>query len=101
MQCVCHTHLLAVNDAVRCCEFLLSVLERINAIGTYVKSHTKVGARLVQLHCVDFTKDRIVTLDKEYEVAFEAKRSRKVHRALPIPGAGISGRRTESPRKKR
>lgn len=46
---VCHSLTLAVNDAVRCCKFLILIHENINDICTYVKSHNKVGARLIQL----------------------------------------------------
>ncbi len=57
---------LAVNVAVRNCNFVTTVLQRMNCISAYLNTDTKVGAKLVQLQCVDFGRDRIATLDKEF-----------------------------------
>ncbi len=62
-----------MNDAARNCNLVTTVLQRINCISAYLNTHTKVGAKLVQLQCVDFSRDRIVTLDKEFATRWHSK----------------------------
>ncbi len=73
VRCCCHTLTLAVNEAVRNCNFVTTVLQRMNCISAYLNTHTKVGAKLVQLQCVDFSRDRIVTLEKEFATRWRSK----------------------------
>eukprot|EP00171_Calliarthron_tuberculosum_P003336 IDg3336t1 len=73
VRCCCHSLALAVNDAVRDCLFVTEVLQRINAISTYVNMHKKVSAKLVQLQCAVFSRDRIVMLDKEFMTRWHSK----------------------------
>ncbi len=73
VRCFFHTLALAVNDSVRNCNFGTTVLQRINCISAYLNTHTKVGAKLVQLQCVDFSCDRTVTLDKAFVIRWQSK----------------------------
>ncbi len=71
VRCVCHTLALAVDDSVGCCEFLLSVLECINAVRTYVKSHTRGGGsvRTTALRRFYFRQNCYSQQGVQYEVA--------------------------------
>ncbi len=73
VRCSCHTLALAVNDAMRTCNFVATVVQRIYRIGACLNTHTKVGARFVELERVDFSRDRIVTLGKEFATRWQSK----------------------------
>lgn len=41
------------------------VLDLINSIGSYIKSHLKVQGKIMKEQCKNFTRDRIVPLDRD------------------------------------
>ncbi len=71
VRCCCHTLVLAVNDAVCNCKFVTTVL--VTKFSAYLNTHTNVGANLVQIQCVDISRDRIVTVDEEFSTRRHSK----------------------------
>ncbi len=68
VRCCCHKLALAVNDAVRNCKFVTTVLQRINCIRAYLNKHTKRAPSWC-----NYSRDRIVTLDKEFATRWQSK----------------------------
>ncbi len=62
-----------MNYAVRNCNYVTTVLQHINCVSAYLNTHMKVGAKLVQQQCVDFSHDRIVTLEEEFATRWHSK----------------------------
>lgn len=74
-RCICHSLSLAVNDSIKDGDFLDACVNNIGKITNYLVMHKSVGAKLVELQCKEYTKDRTISMDKPFQTRWHSKLS--------------------------
>ena len=73
VRCICHTLALALRNAITSCPEISTILSRILRLATQVNARPSIIAELIPLQSKQFSRDRIVTLDKECTARWYSK----------------------------